>query len=279
MIQPVVDSLPVIINNLVAEINKIPVVVPVLMPVIYDLLITRVDAFNRTIAEVPFDTLDLYNTVNDTINDNMGSITDIIADVNSTLDTVTESINITSYTNIINDVQSAISDQVESFNFTDITDSMGDMNTNFASNYSEFSTFLSDMKISLYNALIANETIASIYRIQYSRAIMEIALQEVISPIGDYSTWNTPTTVIGDYLLLAQGVCDVDTSVYCDSNADCTSGACSHIGAYRCSSSGSSSQIFTPCTLDSDCSSLINSHCLNDFNRATIIYVSLSIIL
>jgi hypothetical protein len=274
MIQPVVDSLPIIINSLVAEIEKIPDILPVLKPVIYDLLITRVDDFNRTIAKIPFDTEDLYNTINDTINDNMDAITDIIADVNSTLDTVTESINITSYTNIIDDVQSTINDQVDSFNFTALTNSMDDMNTNFDSNYSEFSSFLNNIKQSLYNALIKNETIESLYVIQNSRAIMENSLQELASPIGDYSTWDSATSVVGDYLLLAQGVCDVDTTVYCDSSADCTSGSCSHIGAYRCSSSGSTSQTFTPCTYDADCSSLIESHCLNDYDRTTTIYVS-----
>lgn len=73
----------------------------------------------------------------------------------------------------------------------------------------------------------------------------------------------------GDYVQLAKGYCNSDTSKSCSANSDCISSGgttCLSIGKYRCKLQ--SDQV---CTLDSECSQL-NDYCLADYTRANELY-------
>lgn len=271
-IQNIVNRIPTQIDALYMEAIKLPKVIPLMLPILLDLMITQLEGFNSTIAKLPVNSTKLYHTISTTLTDSIETTSDLLETLNSTKISVFD-VNITEYFGILDGAQRSLDDNINSFNFTDLTNKLNSMFSSLKTNFTSYTNQLTSVKSSFQGYFLPNSTVAHISELQYFRSQLEQSLQRAISPIGySSSTWNTPATRSGDYLLLAKGVCTTDTTVYCSANSDCVSvsGICSHIGEYRCSPNGDGSAATLACTADATCSSALgtSSYCLADNTRA-----------
>lgn len=269
-IQTIVNRIPNRIDALYQETIKLPAVIPVILPILYDIMITQLKGFNATITKLPVNNTKFYSTISTTLTDSIDTSTELLDTLSSTKISVFN-VNISEYFGILDDAQRSLDDNINSFNFTDLKSKLNSMFSSLKTNFTSYTNQLTSVKSSFQGYVLSNSTVTHISELQYFRRQLEQSLKRAISPVGySSSTWDTSATKAGDYLLLAKGVCSTDTTVYCSANSDCTSGVCSHIGEYRCSSNGDGSAATQACTADSTCSSALgaSSYCLADSTRA-----------
>lgn len=276
-----VDEIPGFINSLIDLVERVPPVIEELVPVLYDLIVARTAGFNASVMELPIDTLSTFNTLNKTLQSSLDTVNDVNGTLESSVSSVID-VNITYYLSLINKAQASYDSKVTGFNHTALIRDVNSMNTDLTgTNFTKYISEIQDMKNKFKTCYIPQYTITYLENLQTYRAALENTLQRVVSPLAySGSTWDSAATRTGDYLLLQEGVCSGDTTLYCSATSTCSSagkGTCGSIGAYRCSSNGVSSQAVVACTHDSDCSSLGGgSYCLADYTRAASLQANLT---
>jgi hypothetical protein len=278
-IADLVNEIPGLIDTMLGYVQILPRVIKSLSPVLYDLLVARTEGFNKYVMKLPINSTKMFRSLNKTLYSSLEVVTTITESLESSRSSV-DNVNVTYYKTLVNSASSSYNSEIASFNFSGIKSEVNSMfNKLSAINFTTYITSIEDLQTTFSGLYIPASTVTLLVQLQVARGTLEKKLQRVVSSNGyTGSTWNTAATRTGDYLLLEQGVCSADTTTYCSSNSGCTSGTCTNIGVYRCSSNGVSSQSVLACTSDATCSALGGgSYCLMDSNAATAVQTQLTI--
>lgn len=263
-----VDRIPPQLDLLSDEVQKYADIIPDVVPVLYDLLVTQLIPFNETLFKLPDNTSEQFYTINATLYDGIKTANDLVKTLNDSKTSI-NSINITAYLVTLQQAQDSLDSNINSFNFSGLTSSLEDMTSSLNISFQEYIDQLTTLKTDYTNAKMDASFVDSVDQFQGVRAYLENAFQRIISPIGfSNSTWDTPATQEGDYLLMEKGVCTNDNSVYCSDDGECSPGTCVEKGTYRCSSNGNTVQPRLDCSYDADCvGEGGGSYCLVDLER------------
>lgn len=272
LLSTILLTLPDDLNDLLDIVEEVLDALPGLIDPLYDLLVVQTASFNATIYRLPkdLDTLRIFNDANDTITSGINDGREIIQEIRDAIQSIND-VNATEYISQINDVEASIDDAVFTFDITEITDLVNSFDNSIDIDFSTINGHLADLRTALIAVKIDDNLINSLNDVQQNRIVLEERLERAIAPSGAEDSGGNPVGQIGDYLLLIQGNCANDATIYCSIDSDCSGvgGVCQNQGRYRCSENGNALAPFTTCNVDSDCSALGgSSFCLADDNRA-----------
>ncbi len=268
LLADLVDTIPVQLDLLSEEVQKYADIIPDVIPVLYDLLVTQLIPFNETLFKLPDNTSEQFYTINTTLYDGIQTANDLVKTLNDSKTSI-NNINITGYLATLSQAQNSLDDNINSFNFSDLTSSLESMTDSLNISFQSYIDSLNSLKTDYNDAKMDAAFVNSVEQFQGVRAYLENAFQRIISPVGfPNSTWDTPATQEGDYLLMQKGFCSNDNSVYCSDDGECSPGTCVEKGTYRCSSNGNVVQPRLDCSYDADCvGEGGGSYCLVDLER------------
>jgi len=262
-IDDTVDELATELDIIILEVQKIKGVLLSVLPPLYDLLVVQVEGFNRTIMDIPFDTRELFDKLNETLHDTLTTTDEFLPDLDTAASDLVDNLDIPYYLGVILDLQDQLDGASDSADDLEVFKSLN-VNNNF--NVTDAMNKLNNVRDSLNEVSIdiSPSGVGAFRRLEDLRWGTETRLQRLVARINDVGSDGTVATVEGDYWLLGKGVCP-DLTTYCTTNTDCPSSApCVGLGVYRCTHDGNA---IDPCTHDSDCTG--GAYCLNDYDRAT----------
>jgi uncharacterized protein YoxC len=260
-----IQSVPTDTNAILFEINKISGAINSLRTPLRDLVVVQSKGFNATIMEPPTNTTKLYNEVDDVLVQAVNAADDISPTLSDLTSTITDEVDITGFINQISDAQTSYSDAVDR---DGIYAALNASAISVTFNASSYHASLLTVRDTLTAARVPMSVVDGFNTLETLRSALELLLRDAVGQIGDVGSDGSTVAVTGEYRLLVQGVCAVDSTTYCSADSDCSSGTCDHIAEYRCAADGTA---FTACTQDSDCAAT----CLADSGRATSLQSSL----